>query len=395
MTILYCDCFSGISGDMFLSALIDAGLPVEYLAEQFKKIDLPEFQSITTEKVQKGVLVATLLNLAFNDRPEEHDHHGDHRCLTDIIKLIERTGLPDWVQQTSLKVFQMLAEAEAKVHGSSIDEIQFHEVGAADSILDIVGVAVGLHFFDVQAVYASALPLGSGQVKTQHGLLPLPSPATLELLRMAQAPVTGSKATVELVTPTGAAILATLATFAQPDMRLQRVGIGAGQHNLDWPNVLRVLIGTQDGRSDTHLEIEANIDDMNPQLYGYVMTRLFEAGALDVYFTPIYMKKNRPATKLSVIARKEDEYKLCEILLRETSTLGVRVKAVWRHEAQRETRKIMTRFGEISVKIKIIDGKMTQCMPEYDICTRLAKALGVPVAEIIQEVAVLTQELLK
>jgi pyridinium-3,5-bisthiocarboxylic acid mononucleotide nickel chelatase len=393
MTILYCDCFSGISGDMFLGALLDAGLPVEYLDEQFKHLNLPEFQGVSAERVHKGALAATLLNLDIHEHHDEHEHHhGGHRHLGDITHLITSSGLPEAVQQTSLKIFQKLAEAEAKVHGSSIEEVHFHEVGAVDSILDIVGAAIGLHYFDVQALYSSALPLGTGQVKTQHGLLPLPAPATLELLTMAHAPLTPSKATVELVTPTGAAILASMATFAQPEMVLERVGMGAGRRDMEWPNILRIFIGMPNQFSETHLEIETNIDDMNPQVYGHVMTRLFENGALDVYFTPIFMKKNRPATKLSVIARKDDEQKICDLLLRETSTLGVRVKPISRHEAQREIRKVTTRFGEVPVKVKMMDGKIIQAAPEYDVCSRLAKETGLPVMQIITEISAVSLE---
>jgi pyridinium-3,5-bisthiocarboxylic acid mononucleotide nickel chelatase len=280
--ILYCDCFSGISGDMFLGALLDAGLPIEVLSEQLKMLKLHEFQGVSAEKVHKGALAATLLNLDIHEHHEhpaedenaEHEHAGhshhdeehahhhhdeDHphqdehahahqhetRHLSDITALIQNSGLPDAVQHTSLGIFQKLAEAEAKVHGSTLEEVHFHEVGAVDSILDIVGAAIGLHYFEIHAVYASTLPLGSGRVKTQHGLLPLPAPATLELLRMAQAPVTASPATVELITPTGAAILASLASFKQPDMKLQRVGVGAGRRDLEWPNILRVFLGTQ------------------------------------------------------------------------------------------------------------------------------------------------------
>jgi uncharacterized protein (TIGR00299 family) protein len=246
MNILYCDCFSGISGDMFLGALLDAGLPVEHLSEQFKLLNMPEFHGVTTEKVHKGALAATLLKLEIHEHQEEHGHHHDHhRHLGDIRSLIEASGLSESVQQTSLKIFQKLAEAEACVHGSSIEEVHFHEVGAVDSILDIVGAAIGLEYFNIQSVFSSALPLGTGQVVTQHGLLPLPAPATLELIRMAQAPVIASKATVELVTPTGAAILASLATFCQPEMRLEKVGIGAGRRDLEWPNVLRLMIGVK------------------------------------------------------------------------------------------------------------------------------------------------------
>jgi uncharacterized protein (TIGR00299 family) protein len=389
MTILYCDCFSGISGDMFLGALLDAGLPVELLSEQFNLLNLSEFQGVTAQKVRKGALAATLLKLDIRDPSDDHDHHHDHhsqsRCLSDIRSLIESSGLSEPVRQTSLKIFKNLAEAEAKVHGSSIEEVLFHEVGAVDSILDIVGVAIGLDYFNVQAVFSSTLPLGTGQVNTQHGLLPLPAPATMELIRMAQAPVTASKATVELVTPTGAAILASTAVFSQPNMKVKQVGVGAGQRDLEWPNILRVLIGDSDEVLGTYLEIETNIDDMNPQIYGHVMAKLFQVGALDVYFTPIFMKKNRPATKLSVIARKEDEHCICDLLLRETSTLGVRVKPISRHEAEREMRTIETCYGQVPVKLKIMDGDVIQATPEFDACVRLAEKNNMTVFHIIKE----------
>jgi uncharacterized protein (TIGR00299 family) protein len=398
MTILYCDCFSGISGDMFLGALLDAGLPIEHLSKQFKLLNLPEFQGVTAEKVNKGAFAATLLKLEIHEHQEEHDHPDNHsshhRHLGDIRSLIESSGLSDAVRQTSLKIFQKLAEAEAKVHGSSIEEVHFHEVGAVDSILDIVGVTIGLEFFNIQSVFSSALPLGTGQINTQHGLLPLPAPATLELMRLAQAPVVASKATVELVTPTGAAILASLAAFHQPDMKLIQVGVGAGRRDLEWPNVLRLLIGIQEEVPGTHLEIETNIDDMNPQIFGHVMAKLFQAGALDVYFTPIFMKKNRPATMLSVIGRKEDEKTICDLLLRETSTLGVRVKPIWRHEAERTIRIIETCYGQVPVKLKILDGDIIQVTPEFDDCVRLAEQAGIPVAQVLQEAVAVSREFL-
>jgi len=395
MTILYCDCFSGISGDMFLGALLDAGMPVELLSKQFKLLNLHEFQGVTAEKVHKGVIAATLLKLDVLHYHEEHDRHLHSRHLEGIQDLIKSSGISETVKQTSLNIFQKLAEAEAMVHGSSIEDVHFHEVGAVDSILDIVGAAVGLEYFKIASVFSSALPLGTGQVLSQHGLLPLPAPATLELIRMAQAPVTASNATVELVTPTGAAILATMATFCQPDMILNHIGIGAGKRDLEWPNVLRVLIGTQDQADGSYLEIETNIDDMNPQIYGQVMSKLFQAGALDVFFTPIFMKKNRPATRLSVIARKEDEQIICDFLLRETSTFGVRVKPFWRHEAKREMRLIETCYGQIPVKLKILDGEIIQAAPEFDACVLLAEQAGVPVVRVLQEAAAIGLEFLK
>jgi uncharacterized protein (TIGR00299 family) protein len=395
MAILFCDCFSGISGDMFLGALLDAGMPVEYISEQFRRLNLHEFHGVTAERVLKGALAATRLNLEIHDHSAEHphdhdhddhhDHHDHHRHLGDIRNLIEASSLSDRVKQTSLRIFQKLAEAEAKVHGSSIDEVHFHEVGAVDSILDIVGAAIGLEYFQIDALYASPLPLGTGQVVTQHGLLPLPAPATMELIRMAQAPVTASKATVELVTPTGAAILAALAQFSQPEVKVERVGIGAGQRDLEWPNVLRIMIGAAGQAGASYLEIETNIDDMNPQVYGYLMAKLFQAGALDVFFTPLFMKKNRPATKLSVIASKENESELCALILRETSTMGLRIKPVNMLEAQWKMQNIETRFGTVPVKIKYVQGEFIQAKPEFDVCVRLSEENKVPLMQILQE----------
>jgi pyridinium-3,5-bisthiocarboxylic acid mononucleotide nickel chelatase len=389
MTILYCDCFSGISGDMFLGALVDAGLPLDFLADHLKRLNLAEFKGVTVERVHREALAAVLLKLDIQeyDSSSNHDVHDHYRRLNAIQTLIEISDLPDTVKQISLKIFQKLAEAEAKVHGCSVEEVHFHEVGAVDSILDIVGSAVGLHYFNITSFYASALPLGTGQVKTQHGVLPLPAPATLELLRLAQAPVVASSTELELVTPTGAGILAALATFMQPNMRLKRIGMGAGQRNLARPNVLRVLIGDEDPSAGNHLEIESNFDDMNPQILGHVMAKLFQAGALDVYFTPIFMKKNRPAAKLSVILNEEDEFKISDLILRETSTLGLRVTRVWRHEAEREMRNISTIYGEIPVKLKFMNGNVIQATPEFDACVRLAESVNVPVQRILQEAA--------
>jgi len=391
MNVLYCDCFSGISGDMFLAALLDAGLPQKYLSQQLAQLRLPGFQGISVRKVNKEAIQATLLNFEI----AKDQDHPQLRHLADIITIIENSLLPATVQQTSKEIFQKLAEAEAKVHGSTIEDVHFHEVGTVDSILDIVGASIGIHYFSINQVYASALPLGCGQVQTQHGLLPLPAPATMEIITAARAAVVPSPATSELVTPTGAAILSTLAKFEQPSMTLHSIGIGAGRRDLPWPNILRIFIGDSLISEGSHIEIETNIDDMNPQFYGHIMSRLFEAGALDVYFTPIIMKKNRPATKFSVIARREDESKISDLLLRETSTLGVRVNLIHRHEAGREIRKITTRFGEATIKLKIMDGKVIQISPEYEDCARLASENQLPLAHIYNEVLLVANELVK
>jgi pyridinium-3,5-bisthiocarboxylic acid mononucleotide nickel chelatase len=242
MNVLYCDCFSGISGDMFLSALVDAGLPVDYLNQQLAKLNISEFRGITARQVHKGPLAATQVSVNIVYDPQE-DHH---RHLDDIIALIETSDLSAAVKQTCQKIFQTLAEAEAQVHGTNIQAVHFHEVGAVDSIIDIVGAAIGLEYFQIEAVYSSPLPLTSGQINTEHGVLPLPAPATLGLMKKAQALLTPCSACVELVTPTGAAILASMATFCIPSLKLNKVGVGAGQLDLEWPNIMRVIIGGQE-----------------------------------------------------------------------------------------------------------------------------------------------------
>ncbi len=376
MKLAYVDASAGVSGDMFLAALIDAGLPIETLREQLALLNLPEKVDVRVEDTHKGAMRAALVSV---DAPESHHH----RHLADIQAMIETSQLPDAVKRSSLAVFQVIAEAEAHVHGETIDHVHFHEVGALDSITDIVGAAIGLHELGIERLYASALPYGSGQVKTEHGSLPIPAPATLEILSRAHAPLFPSSAMGEQVTPTGAAILATLATFERPNLTLERIGLGAGRKDFPWPNVLRLWLGRSSADLDLPLILlETNIDDMNPQFYGSVMARLFEAGARDVFFTPIYMKKNRPATMLSVIARRSDEAALARILLEQTSTLGMRMQPVYRIEADREFKQVETAFGPIPVKIKILDGRRIQAQPEYDACLKAAETHQAPVGEV-------------
>lgn len=376
MKLAYCDCFSGISGDMFLAALVDAGVPVDLLSEQIACMDLEDEVQITVEETQKGPLRAKLISVDVQE-----SHH--HRHWADIAGMIEDSRLVDPVKTAALNIFRAVAEAEGKVHGIPAEQVHFHEVGALDSIVDIVGAAVGLNALGIERLYSSALPYGSGQIKTQHGPLPLPAPATLEILAAAHAPLIPSPAQGEMVTPTGAAIVAALATFQRPDIVLDRVGVGAGRKEFPWPNVLRLWIGQAPQDADLPLVLlETNIDDMNPQFYGSLMTRLFKEGARDVFFTPIYMKKNRPATMVSVIARRSEEARLAKILLEQTSTLGMRVQPIYRFEAEREFKQVETPYGLVPVKVKILDGKRIQAQPEYDVCLELAESSGVPVADV-------------
>jgi hypothetical protein len=377
------------------------------LQAQLALLKLPEVFEIGVSQTHKGAIVASLLEikLASQEHTEhahthehaEHEHtvqehaednegvahsHPHHRPYSEIRQLIDDSRLSPPVKTGSQAIFRCLAEAEAQVHGVPVDDVHFHEVGAVDSIIDTVGAAIGLEYLGIQRLYASALPLGSGQVNTQHGLLPVPAPATLRLLTAAHAKVVPSQAQVELVTPTGAAILAAMATFEQPAMTLTGLGMGAGRRELPWPNVLRIMLGESEAASLPMVVIETNIDDISAQALGHVMGRLFSAGALDVYFTPIYMKKNRPATMLSVIARKSDEAALARLILEETTTFGMRVQPIYRYEAERAFRSVQTEYGEVPLKLKILDGKVVQAAPEYEVCARLASEHNVPLAKV-------------
>jgi uncharacterized protein (TIGR00299 family) protein len=376
MKIAYADCFSGISGDMFLAALLDAGLSLETLREGIEGLGLPEKVELRLTETHKGVLRAADLEVIVPDSRR-------HRGLSDVLEILSGGRLSDGVEGAAARVFTLLAEAEARVHGEPVDQVQFHEVGALDSIVDVVGAAIGLDSLGIERLYASPLPYGSGTVEGRHGPLPLPAPATLELLRLAHAPLTPSSAQVELITPTGAAILVALAVFERPNLTIESIGVGAGKRDLPWPNVMRLLVGDVPADGATEMvQLETNIDDMNPQFYGHVMDKLLAAGARDVFLTPIQMKKNRPGTLLGVIACRRDEAALAELLLRETTTLGLRVQPIGRYEAARELRTVDTVFGTLTVKLKMLDGKVVQSVPEYDDCVRLANENGVGLAEV-------------
>ena len=381
MKIAFADCFSGISGDMLLAALLDAGLPLDTLREGIEALGLPEKVELRLTETHKGALRAAHLEVVVADS-------SDHRGLADILDILSGSRLSEPVKAAATRVFTLLAEAEARVHGEAVEDVHFHEVGALDSIVDVVGAAIGLDALGIERLYASALPYGSGTVESGHGLLPLPAPATLELLRLAHAPLTPSQAQVELVTPTGAAILAALAVFERPDLTVASVGVGAGNRDLPWPNVMRLIVGETPAQEATQMvQLETNIDDMNPQFYGHVMEKLFAAGARDVFLTPIQMKKNRPGTLLGVIASRRDEAALADLLLRETTTLGVRVQPIARYEAAREVRAVETVYGTLTVKLKVLGGRVVQSVPEYDDCVRLANEHGVGLAEVYRAAA--------
>ena len=372
MKIAYFDCFSGASGDMLLGALVDCGMDPGVLEKIISSLGLARACKVRIEKVLKNKISATqiFIELTSEDQPQ--------RTLSDIREIITNSDLSADVKTQSLSVFQRLAEAEAKIHGCRPDNIHFHEVGAIDSIVDIVGVVAGLEALGVEEVFASPLPLGSGFAKTQHGQIPLPSPATVELLKC--VPVYGSGTASEMVTPTGAALLREFVRrFGPiPAMEITKIGYGAGIRDLsDRPNVIRLLIGealsSMESKTDLVMLLETAIDDASPELMGYVMERLLEEGALDVAFFPVHMKKNRPGVHLEVIARPQEADRLCDIILSEITTLGVRYQMLQRKVLERWQEEIESPWGSLRIKkVRRVSGEVW-IVPEYEACKEVAR----------------------
>ena len=365
---------------MFLGALVDLGVAIDELRAAVGRLPLDGYH-VECESVTRQGIAGHAVRVVLDDRGQQPTRH-----LADVEAIIGASDLDGEVKNRARQVFQALAAAEASVHGVPVEEVHFHEVGAVDSIVDVVGASWGLQALGVEKVFASSLPSGSGTVQTAHGPLPVPVPATLALLAKRGAPLRPSPATTELVTPTGAAILATLASFEQPELRLDRVGYGFGQKTLPWPNVVRLWLGqAADGQLDTDTieVIEANLDDELPEILGATMQTLLAAGALDVFFTPIQMKKNRPAVKLTVLCSVEHVRALSAVVMRETSTLGVRTYQARRLKSHRWQERVPTPWGNVLVKVKEFGDERT-IAPEYEDCLRLAREANVPVAEIYQ-----------
>jgi len=375
MRICYLDAFSGISGDMLVGALVDAGADPARIAEALASLGAGA--EVRFEKTKRRGIAATKFTVTATQAKA-------HRHLPDIFRLIDQAGLPERVKQNAKAVFQRLGEAEAAVHNVPLERVHFHEVGAVDSIADIVGACLGFELLGAEEIHCSPINVGSGTVKTEHGVLPVPAPATVALL--AGKPVYSRGPAMELTTPTGAAVAATLAVRfgPPPPMTLAAAGYGAGGADFaEHANVLRVLIGEASGATEatTVSILEANVDDLSPQVLGYAMERLIEEGALDVSFSPVFMKKNRPGTLLRVIARPEDQEKLAAVLFAETSTLGLRILPAERRVQARRTVEVETRYGAVRVKVSG-DGAYA---PEYEDCRRLARERGVPLKEILNE----------
>ena len=411
MKVAYFDCIAGASGDMILGALVDAGLPVNDLFERLSALHLPDFR-LEARKVTKNAFTATKVDvIVADDVPERH--------LGDIITIVKESDLPTDVKEQAIAIFNRIGSAEASIHGTSLDHVHLHELGGVDTIVDVVGALLGLQALGIEYVVCSPMPLGRGLIHGAHGIIPLPAPATIALLK--GVPVTGSPMEMETVTPTGAALLSSLADdFGPiPQMSYDLIGYGAGSRELPIPNVLRILIGTSTktqkkntthkhehphtgethtGQHQEHIPthnhscldtdhlsvLETNIDDLNPEFYEHVIDRLFAAGALDVFLAPIQMKKNRPATLLRILCQPAKVKTMTEILFRETSTLGIREHSVDRHALPRSLHTIKTSYGAVQVKVATFEDGTVKSAPEYEDCRKLAAQHDVPIRDVYQ-----------
>ena len=421
MRAIYLDCFSGLSGNMLLGAFLAAGMPLEALEAELRRLPMAEEFRLKVSSVKKNGIAATYVDVELLGEGHEHEHAHEHSCahahvhscehdhghanqgavpahehshehhhrtMRDVRAILERSSLSAEVKETSLKIFGVLAQAEGKVHGVRPEEVHFHEVGAVDSIVDIVGTAICLDYLEIEKIFVSRVNTGSGTVHTQHGRMMVPAPATAELLRL--FPTYHEGAAKELTTPTGAAVLAALAEFSDhvpADLLTECIAYGAGTWDLELPNVVRLYIGEckSGGKRDLSL-IETNIDDMDAQLFGYVSERLFALGALDVWTTPIYMKKNRPAHTLSVLVAEDKKAQCLSLLFSETTSIGMRVLHVdERVEAVRHTALVDTLHGKVRCKVSAYGGKIVSLSPEYDDCREIAVREGIPLKRVRQE----------
>ncbi len=427
MKALYVDAFSGISGNMFVGGLFGLGLPEEYLREKLALLDIGEYR-LVIETTMKCGISATYFNVALGGEQEEqdgccgqhrHDHHGhgkhehccshghgqrehhhghhghhahsghgqhEHRTYKDIMAILTNSKLEEKIKKTAVSVFQKLAAAEGKIHNKPLEEVNFHEVGAVDTIIDVVGTVIGLDYLGIEKVFVSKVRTGFGFVNCAHGRMPVPAPATAELL--AGIPSYAGDIEKELATPTGAAILAALADVTADTpagFAVEKIAYGAGSYDLPIPNTLRLFLGKMAEQEHGLCILETNVDDMNPQLYGHVMNKMFSVGATDVWITPIIMKKGRPACKLSVLLPESLAADAAKEIFLETSSLGIRYHPVKREIADRRTLKVALPYGEVHVKLGEIDGKLVNIAPEFEDCSRLAAMNQIPLKRIWQE----------
>jgi pyridinium-3,5-bisthiocarboxylic acid mononucleotide nickel chelatase len=383
MKILYYDCFCGISGDMNLGALIDVGVPPDYLRAELSKLGMDGEFELVIKKDSKMGISGVKADVVL----KEHGHHH-HRHLKDIQDIINSSALKDSVKQKSLFMFEKIAIAEAKVHGVPVEEVHFHEVGAVDSIVDIVGAAIALNFLQPDKILASGVQVGGGFVHCAHGMLPVPAPATTEIL--SGIPIKTGLVQKETTTPTGAAILAAnVSEFTDSfQFAVQKTGYGLGTRDLDIPNVLRVYLAETADETERAKQVllETNIDDMNPELYAYAEEKLFEAGALDVFKTPIIMKKGRPAILLSVLVGAKEEAAVTRVLFRETTSIGLRRTVVDKVMLWREIVTVETPLGQVHVKKVFLDGELVGAKPEYEDVRRIAAERNMPIVQAYKEI---------
>ena len=399
MKTLYFDCFAGASGNMILGALVALGVDAQELIEQIRRLDIADFEIEFTKKDKSGIAAIHV------EVKVPHEHA--HRHLHTIEKIIGNSRLSDSVKSRAVEIFTNLAEAEAKIHGIDVKKVHFHEVGAMDAIIDVVGACIGFEMLGIEKFACSKIHVGSGFAKMAHGKFPIPPPAVAELLR--NAPIYSTEIEGELITPTGAAIIATVCDqFGQiPEMIVEKTAYGAGTREYkDFPNALRLILGKispqrhrdtenfsleiEDRRPKTEdrnlLIIETNLDDVSPEILGFVMEKAFETGALDCWFTPIQMKKNRPATLVSILCQKADKDKFISLLIRETPTLGLRLREVERVCLKREIRRIQTKFGEIPVKIARFGDEIANIKPEFEVLKEIAGRENLPLREVEAEI---------
>ena len=422
--VLYFDCFSGISGDMTIAALLDLGINKDAFLAELKKINIDEYEVEIKNGLKKGIsgtdftvhLHTDKHNHHEHEHEHGHDHHHNHhhhhapeihehvhepkkthdhahsRNLHDIYHIIDSSSLKAAVKEMSKKIFMEVAVAEAKIHAKTIDEVHFHEVGAVDSIVDIIGAAICIDMLQVDEIHCSEINLGSGFVHCEHGIFPVPAPATLEILK--GVPVYSKNAKKELTTPTGAAILKAVCSEygVSPEFTIDKIGYGLGKRDMETPNVLRVILGLKKKVSELVI-LETNIDNMNPEIYSYLFPKLLDNRALDVFVTPILMKKNRPANMLSVLCSEGEAAQLEEILFVETTTLGIRKYKVERDELERRFEKVETPYGLVTVKYAYKNGELLKFAPEFEDCRRIAEEKQLPLVQVMAEINALVVQL--
>lgn len=390
MKVAFLDTFSGLSGDMMIGALISAGLPVDYLKSELKKLNLSGYR-LEISTVQRKSITAIKFDVIVEEHLYNHDEHHNHhhgRTYSEIVDLIQKSTLAEGVKSNAIRIFNVIGAAEAKIHNVKLEEVHFHEIGAIDSIIDIVGCAIGLNYFNIDKIYTSIVPMGKGFVETQHGKMPIPAPATIEILK--DYPVTFVDLPFELTTPTGAGIIKALSSGLMNNKKitLSSIGYGAGSKEIPQiPNLFRIMIGdfVENYAADNSVIIETNIDDMNPEFYPFVIERLLNAGAHDAYLIPVIMKKGRPGIVLSTLCESDKIDEILKIIYRETTTLGVRIIPIERKKLNRDYEILQTKYGEMKVKV-IITESGKRYIPEFEECKKISLEKNVPLAEVYNEI---------